>query len=385
MEVRCASCNKLFRVSDDKITGSGIKFACTRCGSSVKITREDLEQYSMAQKAAVLPAPIAPVPSPAPAAISQASPSLEPSAVPADDRIDEFDLSGPAGAAAAQQEQKQTKPAEMPGHQASAAPAQTGYRRVQEPAVPPKPTPEAKAKPAPQPKPEPAARPVPKPVTQVPKPEVKPSPKPQHEQAAAAASPAVSSSPVSASARPSGSKLSNKLMAVVIVAVIVLGGAVVVVKNYLSGSSKQTRSSDAAVSTPDGLQVQTQEGLVDPVTKDLIVRGTIENSTDAQKPAWYIAVDVYDAQGSVIASGKFVNGKQYYSRRDYEVLAKRGVNIQELKTRNLQEQGVIIPPKSTVPFEIRILEPPVGIASFNAGLQPFDPVQMHRQMTEEQK
>ena len=49
MEVRCASCNKLFRVSDDKITGIGIKFACTRCQTVVKITREEFEQYSLSR------------------------------------------------------------------------------------------------------------------------------------------------------------------------------------------------------------------------------------------------------------------------------------------------------------------------------------------------
>src|SRR5512147_2360766 len=49
MEVRCGKCNKLFRVSDDKITGRGVKFSCTRCGESVKITREAFENYSLAQ------------------------------------------------------------------------------------------------------------------------------------------------------------------------------------------------------------------------------------------------------------------------------------------------------------------------------------------------
>src|SRR5512147_2168608 len=51
MEVRCGKCNKLFRVSDDKITGRGVKFSCTRCGESVKITREEFENYSLAQSA----------------------------------------------------------------------------------------------------------------------------------------------------------------------------------------------------------------------------------------------------------------------------------------------------------------------------------------------
>jgi predicted Zn finger-like uncharacterized protein len=56
METRCKKCNKLFRVSDDKITGTGIKFPCTRCGDYVKITREDFEHYTLSRGAEAVPA-----------------------------------------------------------------------------------------------------------------------------------------------------------------------------------------------------------------------------------------------------------------------------------------------------------------------------------------
>jgi hypothetical protein len=68
-----------------------------------------------------------------------------------------------------------------------------------------------------------------------------------------------------------------------------------------------------------------------------------------------------------------------------EILSKRGANIEELKMKQLQEQGVIIPAHGSVTFEIRVLEPPVGVANFNANLQPFDPVKLHKEMSEEQK
>ncbi len=55
MEIRCGSCNKLFRVADEKITGMGIKFACTRCGNYVKITRQDFEQYNLSKTTAPVP------------------------------------------------------------------------------------------------------------------------------------------------------------------------------------------------------------------------------------------------------------------------------------------------------------------------------------------
>jgi predicted Zn finger-like uncharacterized protein len=58
MEVRCGSCNKVFRVSEDKITGSGIKFACSKCGNPVTITREESEQYFQLNKTAPASPPV---------------------------------------------------------------------------------------------------------------------------------------------------------------------------------------------------------------------------------------------------------------------------------------------------------------------------------------
>jgi hypothetical protein len=74
------------------------------------------------------------------------------------------------------------------------------------------------------------------------------------------------------------------------------------------------------------------------------------------------------------------NGKQLYTMRDYEVLAKRGVDVQELQAKNLHGPGVVIPPKGTVHFEIRFMELSNNIASFNATLQPFDPVRLYKEI-----
>lgn len=135
----------------------------------------------------------------------------------------------------------------------------------------------------------------------------------------------------------------------------------------------------------EGLQVQNASGYIDTATNDLVLAGVVENATDQERPAWYLIADVYDAQGGVLIKAKMVNGKQLYSGRDYEILAKRGVNVQELRAKGLQDQGAIIPPRGMVNFEIRILEPPVGIASFNVSLQQFDPVQIFKEMADEMK
>ena len=49
------------------------------------------------------------------------------------------------------------------------------------------------------------------------------------------------------------------------------------------------------------------------------------------------------------------------------------------------EQGTTIPARGSANFEIRILEAPDGVASFNPVLQPFDPIQLFKELAEEQK
>jgi len=138
------------------------------------------------------------------------------------------------------------------------------------------------------------------------------------------------------------------------------------------------------MTSPEGLQITAASGSLDQ-NQDLIVTGKIDNTTDKERAAWYIVVHVYDAQGAVLTSARMLNGKQLYTKRDYEVMEKRGMNVQELKARNLQEPGIIIPPKGSVQFEIRFMQPPVGISSFNAALEPFNPEQLFKEMAEEQK
>ena len=175
-------------------------------------------------------------------------------------------------------------------------------------------------------------------------------------------------------------------MAVVIVAVILLGAGGFFAKSFFVTKAPARQSLDIGKEvTPEGLQVVSASGGVDPVSGDLIISGVIENTTDKARPAWYVVVDLLDAQGTTVMQAKLVSGKPFYTRRDMEVLGKRGTNMQELRTKQLQDQGVTIPARGTVNFEIRVLEPPIGVANFNATLQPFDPVKLYKEISEEQK
>jgi hypothetical protein len=221
------------------------------------------------------------------------------------------------------------------------------------------------------------------------KPESTAIPSPQSSMASSApageaAHPAMPLSSLPSAAPAASSGTGKKLPVIIAVLLVILIGAAFGAKWYFGRASQQVSDAVKAVTSPEGLQITSAAGAIDPANQDLVITGVIENTTDKPRPAWYVVADVYDAQNTVLVRVKMLSGKQIYTRRDYDILTKRGQNIQDLKMK-MQEPGIVIQPKSTVNFEIRIMEPPVGIASFNATLQPFDPVQLFKEIVEDQK
>ncbi len=465
MEIRCGSCNKLFRVSDDKITGKGIKFACSRCGEYVKITREDFEKYTQSQtvvaaldlsdqnakSAAALSTGAETVAAgksvSAPASAVQQSDLLgtrtagpTPSAMQAStvpDFLQEKDTP-PVFEPEPTSFDEQSLPAEVQyGHEPEPMPIKE--ERLSEPEILVKPgtalephpetqeeqKPELQQAPAQKPaldrafnqepissatqeqlasKPEPQfqtasvprsapayqPRPVPKPVGQ-------PRTEPVRQSATGVAAPA--GSPVGAkreSARPAAPAppmtvigaaaaspaRSGMLVILTVIVLLVLVGTGVFF--YLRSSLKTENEPISPLTSVEGLHILNASGSIEP-DGDLLISGEIENTTDKQKSAWYIIVEVFDANGSVINRLRLVNGKQIFTRNDYEIMTKRGMNVNDVKARTLSEQGVVIPPKGKAAFEVRYLQPPIGVASFNASLHPFDPVRLYREIAEEAK
>jgi len=503
MDVRCGSCKKLFRVSDDKITGSGVKFKCTRCSEYVRIKKEDFEQYQLSQAAAaalqapeVKPVETQPIPEPQVTAASGHAPlelmgfehhehpaaEVSPGAPPVSE------------ARPVTQSGAEARPEAVPASALSTT-TQSG------PAAPPVP-PRESARPATSSVIKPAGVPKPKQETQ----------DTVHPFASGAAAGAIGglgcSLPVLAvmllgigvlsalvaktaadmpiyftigmsvasfmgfgivigvvlamiqagtekkifsflgvllgaffglviggvqglsAAMGSGAVIVTTLVvsgaigwgikalfvSIVVVLVrrlmlsskkesfsarlsgaqvlgIILSVAIVGLAGYSEvRSAAQMRSASEKVSdafknmtSTEGLQMtNVPSGYID-TNGDLVISGIVENTTDKEKPVWYVVADVYDAQNNVLTRAKMLNGKQLYTAGDYDILAKRGVDVQELKTRNLQEKGSPIQPKGIVNFEIRVMEPPIGIATFNATLQTFDPLQMMKEAAEEMK
>ncbi len=357
MEVRCGKCNKLFRVSDDKISGEGIKFTCTRCGEYVKITKQEFEHYTLSKTAVSAldmfePKPAAepkPVASPAPEVRQKPEPphapeagqtvlTPEPKAAPVDPLI--------------------AKP--EPVQQAA-------------PVMPIVAKPEPKPTPVHQPKPELAPVIAAAETVQASTPAL-----------SAPAAPAGSPSERIVSATPAAASRSGRMVAVLIVSLLILGGVGYVGFTYFKPAAKQAQVVAPELASIEGLRISNPAGAIDPLG-DLLINGVVENTTDKEKNAWLVVAEVYDAQGVVLNKIRLLNGKQLFTRGDYEILAQRGVNVQELKTRSLQEQGVVIPPKGSVAFELRYVQPPAGIASFNASLQPFDPDRLFKEIAEDVK
>lgn len=374
MEVRCGKCNKLFRVSDDKIAGAGIKFECSRCGEYVKITHADFEQYNLSRATASVlashePKTIKASPDAVKDRIGTAPAAPAPS----------FDLSEPSAHKLPPHDQAPpafVKPAPAPGP----ASAPTSVQPKPQPKAEPKESkPAAPVLPPPVSPPKPAAAAKQEPIANPPA-HVSTHSAPADESAWPAMP--LSSTP---SAEPAASSGTGKKLAVFIaVLLVIIVAAVFGAKRYIGRASQQVSDAVKAVTSPEGLLVTSASGAIDPGNQDLVITGVIENTTDKPRPAWYVVADVYDAQNTVLIRAKMLSGKQIYTRRDYDILVKRGQNIQELKMK-MQEPGTIIPPKGSVNFEIRIMEPPVGIASFNATLQPFDPVQLFKEIVEDQK
>jgi len=392
MEMRCSSCGKLFRVSEDKITGSGIKFACSKCGNPVTITHEECEHYFTLNKTASTPT-------------GQQVLKMEVrcSSCGKPFRISEDKITGTgikfpcskcgASVTVSKEDLEHYKHnLEKAGQVSSSTGSQTPLAAASAPAPVTAPTsgdakismPALAAKPAvaaiPQPvlsKPQPLL-PETKSSSSLPSEQAKPPVKPRSQQPVV-----VRPTVVSASITTAPSSTARQLM-VLAFAVIIIVAVGYMASSRFKASAPVTKEPVATLTSIDGLQVVNTSTAYD-AKGDFVISGDIVNATDVERPAWLVVADVFDGAGALLGRARMLNGIELYTRRDYDILAKRGINILELKARNLQEQRSRLLPNGKVHFEITIIEPRSGIVKFDATLQPFDPVQLFKEIIEEQK
>jgi hypothetical protein len=171
---------------------------------------------------------------------------------------------------------------------------------------------------------------------------------------------------------------------VLAIAVLIIVAVGYMAISHFKASAPLTKEPVKTLTLIDGLQVVNTSAGHD-AKGDYVISGDIVNTTDVERPAWLVVAEVFDGNGLLLGSARMLNGIELYTHRDYEILAKRGTNIQELKARNLQEQRSRLLPNGKVHFEITIIEAPDGIVKFNVNLQPFDPVQLFKEVIAEQK
>jgi hypothetical protein len=174
-------------------------------------------------------------------------------------------------------------------------------------------------------------------------------------------------------------KTSGKKYIILIFLFFVLSAAGYGVFLYMQPDSMDAREVFKGLISPDGLRIASVSRSVDE-NHDFLIEGAIENTTNREWSDWYVVVDVYGSQGAILDSARMWNGKQLFTTKDYEILAKRGVDVKQLRTKNLYEPGVVIPPRGTVHFEIRFMELSNTISGFNATLQPFDPGRLYKEI-----
>jgi predicted Zn finger-like uncharacterized protein len=465
MEIRCGKCNKLFRVADEKITDNGVKFSCTKCGDTVKITKEEFYNYTLSKtavsaldmfeskpksSAASMLGPDKAIAGPAPSRddmaahapisssndLDQSSSSLPDFLLEKEEPVfsepSPFEKLPLGEAPQPEQEIRQEGepffaiPVPPDEEQETGALIELDKKTEQYPELSTEPRLEQAAEPSVEQAVEPVVEPVKEPASQqtipaepvqrqdlenkmmpaadlgpMPKTEPKPRPTPEEPTISshiAETQPAIQPKP--SQAQPvvpepmpekehveqtlqevlqAESSHSGRMVLVLLSVFILLGAVGYGVYRFMLPSMQNADRSAVVMTSTEGLRVVNPSGSLEP-NGDLLITGSVENLTDQERAGWYVVVDVYDANGKILNKLRLLNGKQIYSSADYDILSKRGVNVPELKAKTLQSQGVVIPAKGSVSFEMRYFEPPVGIASFNATLQPFDPIRLFKEI-----
>ncbi len=137
-------------------------------------------------------------------------------------------------------------------------------------------------------------------------------------------------------------------------------------------SVKKTSEKYGEMLSPVGLQVVNAHGYFEPTTGDLVISGSIQNTTDKPKTGWYLVTEVRDAKEAVLATVNMMNGIQLYTDKEREILMKRGAKADDLQKMFAFREGMVTA-RGSVNFEVRVMDPPVGSAGFLPTLRAFDP------------
>jgi hypothetical protein len=104
---------------------------------------------------------------------------------------------------------------------------------------------------------------------------------------------------------------------------------------------------------------------------DLLITGSIENTSEDDKTGWYLVAELFDEEGDVLRKARLINGEQLYSMKDHSILRERGEKVPRRDAYSRQED-MIIEPGSSVPFEVVFFNPPEEYQEYSVILKNLD-------------
>ncbi|HWR58190.1 MAG TPA: zinc-ribbon domain-containing protein [Thermodesulfovibrionales bacterium] len=133
-------------------------------------------------------------------------------------------------------------------------------------------------------------------------------------------------------------------------------------KSTYSESTKQMSSEGLIVKAHD--KSSNSDG-------DLVISGTVVNTTDKDKTGWIVIAELLDDSGIAFRKATLVNGIQAHTVSDLETLKNRGQSIHRPDPSEAANK-MIIKPGDSVPFEIVFVDPPKEFKEYNLKLKNLD-------------
>ncbi len=114
---------------------------------------------------------------------------------------------------------------------------------------------------------------------------------------------------------------------------------------------------------------------------DLLLKGTIENRSGAEKTGWIVVAELLDEQERVIRKATLINGLQLYSARERRILHERGRQApRPIPARS--EDRTVIRPWGSVSFEVLFVDPPKEYTEHVVSLKDLDGEGMKETLTD---
>jgi hypothetical protein len=114
---------------------------------------------------------------------------------------------------------------------------------------------------------------------------------------------------------------------------------------------------------------------------DLVIGGTVANTTDKDKTGWLLTAELLDEGDKVIRKATLMNGIQMHSAKEIEILRKRGQTVPGIAPAEAADK-MIIKSGDSVAFAVRFIDPPKTYKDYALKLRNLDQETMKELISE---